>query len=134
VDRRTFRRRKSASHLRVCRSCVDHRRPLYVFMQHRIDAMIVLRMITAPVFLVLYMRSSMWAWYLAVAEGPVFLLLYWWLLALGGLSRPPRPVSYGFQIGVTVFQLVLLVGIMVWLFMLREPYSRYIAHARSSRA
>src|SRR5437879_5244435 len=58
----------------------------YVFMQHRIDAMIVLRMITAPAFLVLYVRSSIWAWYLAVAEGPIFLLLYWLLLAVGGLS------------------------------------------------
>jgi hypothetical protein len=102
----------------------------YVFMQHRIDAMIALRMITAPAFLVLYVRFSIWAWYLAVAEGPIFLLLYWLLLAMGGLSRPLRPVSPGFQIGITIFQLVLLVGIMVWLFTLREPYSRYIADAR----
>jgi hypothetical protein len=103
----------------------------YIFGQHRIDAMIVIGVIAAIAFLFLYWRHSIWAWYLIVIEGPVFLLLYWLLLAVGGLSRPPRPAPLGFQIGVTAFQIALLVGVMIWLFMLREPYARYITDARS---
>ena len=103
----------------------------YIFGEHRIDAMIVVGAIAAIAFLFLYARHSIWAWYLVVIEGPVFLLLYWLLLAMGGLSRPPRPAPVGFHIGVTAFQIALLMGVTIWLFMLREPYSRYIADARS---
>ena len=45
----------------------------YVFGQHRIDAMIIFRTISLFVFLVLYLRLSIWAWYLVVAEGPLSL-------------------------------------------------------------
>ena len=105
----------------------------YIVGQHRVDAMIILGIVSAAAFLFLYARLSMWAWYFVVIEGPVFLLLYWLLLAVGGLSRPPRPAPLGFHIAVSVFQIALLVGVMVWLFMLRGPYSRYTKDVRSPK-
>ena len=105
----------------------------YVFGQHRIDAMIILRTLSSVLFLILYFRPSIWAWYLAVAEGPFFLLLYWLLRGIGGLSRPPRPAPASVQLVALVVQLAIVVGFVVWLFVVRERYFRYVTDARSSK-
>jgi hypothetical protein len=105
----------------------------YILFQHRVDALIVLGLISGAAFLVLYIRCSAWAWHLTVAQGPVFLLLFWLLFFLGGLSHPPRVHNVGFMSVVFLFQVALLVGVIVWLFWIRESYLRYVQDASSPK-
>jgi len=97
------------------------------------DALTILSISVALVFLILYQSKSRWAWHWVVAWVPVPSLLYWLLRFSGYAPYQPRVHSLAGDLIGILFQVVFLAAALVWLLRVRERYFGYIHDATSQQ-
>src|SRR5438552_2718767 len=89
------------------------------------------RIALAIVFLVLYVTRSPFAWHIAVAAGPVILVVYLFLYFSGGHiyspSRYAREIMFVWAVG----EVIVLAVALTYLFRLRQPYLTYVSQPRA---
>jgi hypothetical protein len=103
---------------------------LQLYTHHGISFIGYTRMALLTVFLLLYLTKSRFAWHVAVAIGPVILVVYLFLYFTGGhIYRPPRHAREVMIIWA-IGEVIVLAVFLTYLFRLRQPYFSYVSRPR----
>jgi len=103
------------------------------FVFHRaFDAMAIVHIPIALLFLILYQTKSKWAWYLVAAWVP-FTFFAYWILRFAGYSRYQPRAHESSAFIVALFHVALSGALFMWLLRVRLRYFGYIEDENSQQ-